>query len=456
MALQKLKKAFFCQNCGFQAPKWMGKCPSCGEWNTLTEEIISGGTDSTGHVKTSANKGTPKKIADISGETGERLDSMDSEFNRVLGGGIVPGSVILLGGEPGIGKSTLLLQTALRLGNKKVLYISGEESETQIKLRAERMQIESPNCYILAENSLENILAVLEAESPDFIIIDSIQTLHFSLVDSSPGSVSQVRECAARLIRYAKESGTPIVLVGHINKEGSIAGPKVLEHMTDVVLQFEGDRHHLFRILRASKNRYGSTSEIGIYEMKNSGLSPVLNPSSILLGETEFPLSGTAIGTAMEGMRPFLIEVQALVSSAVYGTPQRSANGFDNRRLNMLLAVLEKRCGFHLGAKDVFLNITGGLRIEDPAIDLAVVCAVLSSNEDVALNRRYAFAGEVGLTGEIRPVTRMEMRISEAQKLGFEKIFIPAFSKKSLPHSPSDIQVVGISKIEDLFRNVLI
>lgn len=432
----------------------MGKCPSCDEWNTLVEEIISVPAEP-GFSKKPEEKGRPKKLADISGETGERMDSFDGELNRVLGGGIVPGSVILLGGEPGIGKSTLLLQTALRLSAKKVLYISGEESETQIKLRADRMEAANPGCLILAENSLETILAVLEREEPDFVIIDSIQTLHYSLVESSPGSISQVRECAARLIRYAKETDTPVVLVGHINKEGSIAGPKVLEHMTDVVLQFEGDRHHLFRILRAIKNRYGSTSEIGIYEMKADGLQGVVNPSSVLLSDTEYPLSGTAIGTAMEGMRPFLIEVQALVSSAVYGTPQRSANGFDSRRLNMLLAVLEKRCGFHLGTKDVFLNITGGLRIEDPAIDLAVVCAVLSSNEDVALNRRIAFAGEVGLTGEIRPVNRMEMRISEAQKLGFEKIFIPAFSKKSLQGFSAGIEIAGITKIEDLFRNLL-
>lgn len=454
MAVQKVKKAFFCQNCGFQAPKWMGKCPSCGEWNTLVEEIIAKPTEA-GFSKTQERKGQPKKLADISGETGNRMDSQDGEFNRVLGGGIVPGSVILLGGEPGIGKSTLLLQTALRLTDKKVLYISGEESETQIKLRADRMDDAHPDCLILAENSLETILNVLDQEEPDLVIIDSIQTLHYSLVESSPGSISQVRECAAKLIRYAKETGTPVILVGHITKEGSIAGPKVLEHMTDVVLQFEGDRHHLFRILRAAKNRYGSTSEIGIYEMKGNGLTGVINPSSVLLSETEFPLSGTAIGTAVEGMRPFLIEVQALVSSAVYGTPQRSANGFDNRRLNMLLAVLEKRCGFHLGTKDVFLNITGGLRIEDPAIDLAVVCAILSSNEDVALNRRIAFAGEVGLTGEIRPVNRMEMRISEAQKLGFEKIFVPSFSKKSLQGFKADIEIFGIGKIEDLFRNLL-
>jgi len=432
----------------------MGKCPSCGEWNTLVEEVISAGPQA-GYAKPPDGKGKPKKLDAISGETGERTDSCDTELNRVLGGGIVPGSVILLGGEPGIGKSTLLLQMALRLQGKKVLYISGEESETQIKLRADRMADTNPECLVLAENSLETILNVLENESPDLVIIDSIQTLHFALVESSPGSISQVRECAARLIRFAKENNTPMVLVGHINKEGSIAGPKVLEHMTDVVLQFEGDRHHIFRILRASKNRYGSTSEIGIYEMKNNGLEGVLNPSAILLSDSEFPLSGTSIATAMEGLRPFLIEVQALVSSAVYGTPQRSANGFDSRRLNMLLAVLEKRCGFHLGTKDVFLNITGGLRIEDPAVDLAVVCAVLSSNEDVVLNRRIAFAGEVGLTGEIRPVNRMELRISEAQKLGFEKIFIPAFSKKGLQASPKGIEVIGISKIEDLYKNVL-
>lgn len=455
MALQKVKKAFFCQNCGFQAPKWMGKCPSCGEWNTLVEEIITKTADLPGLSLSSERKGKPKLLADISSETGERTDTKDSELNRVLGGGIVPGSVILLGGEPGIGKSTLLLQTALRLNEKKVLYISGEESETQIKLRADRMEDKNGSCLILAENGLENILAACENEVPDLVIIDSIQTLHYSIIESSPGSISQVRECAARLIRFAKETGIPMVLVGHINKEGSIAGPKVLEHMTDVVLQFEGDRHHLFRILRASKNRYGSTSEIGIYEMKGTGLMPVLNPSSVLLGDAEFPLSGTAVGAAVEGLRPFLIEVQALVSTAVYGTPQRSANGFDNRRLNMLLAVLEKRCGFHLGSKDVFLNITGGLRIEDPAIDLAVVCAVLSSNEDVCINRRYAFAGEVGLTGEIRPVTRMEMRISEAQKLGFEKIFLPAISKKMLQGYKPDIELIGISKIEDLFRNLL-
>lgn len=455
MALQKVKKAFFCQNCGFEAPKWMGKCSSCGEWNTMVEEIISKPAATPQLHTQSRQKPVPKRLEEISAETGDRTDSRDEEFNRVLGGGIVPGSVILLGGEPGIGKSTLLLQTALRLNGQKVLYISGEESETQIKLRADRMADKNPDCLIFAENSLEAIINTLNQENPDIVIIDSIQTLHYSLVESSPGSISQVRECAARLIRFAKETNTPVVLVGHINKEGSIAGPKVLEHMVDVVLQFEGDRHHLFRILRAAKNRYGSTSEIGIYEMKNNGLSGVLNPSSILLGETEFPLSGTAIGPAVEGMRPFMLEVQALVSSAVYGTPQRTANGFDNRRLNMLLAVLEKRCGFRLGAKDVFLNITGGLRIEDPAIDLAVVCAILSSNEDVALNRRIAFAGEVGLTGEIRPVNRLEMRVSEAQKLGFERIFVPSFSKKALQGIKTDIEVVGLAKIEDLFKNLL-
>lgn len=432
----------------------MGKCSSCGAWNSFVEEIQVKSSDKSPLLASSKNLAKPQKLSEVKTQNAERTITPDSELNRVLGGGIVPGSVILLGGEPGIGKSTLLLQTVLKLQNKKVLYISGEESESQIKLRAERTPFSNPDCYVLTETNLENILQQIEAIQPDLVIADSVQTLHTEFIESSAGSVSQIRETSSKLIKFAKATNTPVVLVGHINKEGSIAGPKILEHMVDVVLQFEGDRNHIFRILRAHKNRFGSTSEIGIYEMKSFGLEEVVNPSALLLSESDLQLSGTAITCVMEGLRPLLVEVQALVSSAVYGTPQRAANGFDVRRLNMLLAVLEKRCGFHLGTKDVFLNVTGGIKLEEPAADLAVIAAILSSNEDIALPRNICFAGEVGLTGEIRPVPRMEARIAEAAKLGFEKMFLSKNNQKGLHVKSSELQLEFVSKIEDLYRKI--
>lgn len=432
----------------------MGKCSSCGAWNSFVEEIQVKSSDKLPLLASSKNLAKPQKLSEVKTQNAERTVTPDSELNRVLGGGIVPGSVILLGGEPGIGKSTLLLQTVLKLQNKKVLYISGEESESQIKLRAERTPFSNPDCYVLTETNLENILQQIEAIQPDLVIADSVQTLHTEFIESSAGSISQIRETSSKLIKFAKATNTPVVLVGHINKEGSIAGPKILEHMVDVVLQFEGDRNHIFRILRAHKNRFGSTSEIGIYEMKSFGLEEVVNPSALLLSESDLQLSGTAITCVMEGLRPLLVEVQALVSSAVYGTPQRAANGFDVRRLNMLLAVLEKRCGFHLGTKDVFLNVTGGIKLEEPAADLAVIAAILSSNEDIALPRNMCFAGEVGLTGEIRPVPRMEARIAEAAKLGFEKMFLSKNNQKGLHVKSSELQLEFVSKIEDLYRKI--
>jgi len=432
----------------------MGKCSSCGAWNSFVEEIQQKSSDKSLLLRSSAHYSKPQKLEEVRTESSERISTRDAELDRVLGGGMVPGSVILLGGEPGIGKSTLLLQTVLKLQGKKILYISGEESEVQIKLRAERTPYRNGDCYVLTETSLEQIIQQIEALQPEVVIADSIQTLHTEFIESSAGSVSQIRECASKLIRYAKATGTPTILVGHINKEGSIAGPKILEHMVDVVLQFEGDRNHIFRIIRAMKNRFGSTSEIGIYEMKQFGLEEVPNPSALLLSESELQLSGTAIAAITEGLRPLLVEVQALVSTAVYGTPQRAANGFDVRRLNMLLAVLEKRCGFHLGTKDVFLNVTGGIRLEEPASDLSVVAAILSSNEDLALPRNVCFAGEVGLTGEIRPVSRIEARIAEAQKLGFERIFVAQSNLKGLPAKSAGMQVSGVSRIEDLYRQL--
>ncbi|MGQ3012484.1 MAG: DNA repair protein RadA [Flavobacteriales bacterium] len=451
--MSKIKTAFVCQSCGFSTPKWMGKCSSCGAWNSFVEEIQQKSSDRSMLLRSSAQSSRPQKLEEVRTESSERISTHDAELDRVLGGGMVPGSVILLGGEPGIGKSTLLLQTVLKLQGKKILYISGEESEAQIKLRAERTPYRNSDCYVLTETNLEQIIQQIEALQPEVLIADSIQTLHTEFIESSAGSVSQIRECASKLIRYAKASGTPTILVGHINKEGSIAGPKILEHMVDVVLQFEGDRNHIFRIIRAMKNRFGSTSEIGIYEMKQFGLEEVPNPSALLLSESDLQLSGTTIAAITEGLRPLLVEVQALVSTAVYGTPQRAANGFDVRRLNMLLAVLEKRCGFHLGTKDVFLNVTGGIRLEEPAADLSVVAAILSSNEDLALPRNVCFAGEVGLTGEIRPVSRIEARIAEAQKLGFERIFVAQSNLKGLSKS-AGMQISGVSRIEDLYRQL--
>lgn len=446
--MPKTKVAYFCQSCGAQHAKWQGQCHVCKAWNTLVEEVIAKEektTWKTTSVPKRVNK--PQKIAEIQTAKEQRLVTQDQELNRVLGGGIVPGSLILLGGEPGVGKSTLLLQVSLQLPYK-TLYVSGEESQQQIKMRAERITTASENCYILSETKTQHIFKQIEAIQPEIVIIDSIQTLQTEFVESSAGSVSQIRECTSELINYAKETNTPVILIGHITKEGSIAGPKVLEHMVDCVLQFEGDRNHVYRILRAHKNRFGSTHELGIYEMYNQGLRQVSNPSELLISRGNEDLSGTAIAASLEGMRPLMIEIQALVSSAVYGTPQRSATGYNAKRLNMLLAVLEKRAGFRLGAKDVFLNITGGISIDDPALDLAVVAAILSSNEDVAISRGCCFAGEIGLAGEIRPVSRVEQRILEAEKLGFESMVIAKESK--LPKSQYQIQLIRVAKMQDV------
>ena len=452
MAKTKAKTAYFCQNCGTQHPKWQGQCSACKEWNTIVEEVVQ-----KEEVKLWSNKGADSKVkalkvADISLTNESRIKTGNTELDRVLGGGIVPGAVVLLGGEPGIGKSTLMLQLALGLKNFKTLYVSGEESAKQIKMRAERLGEGSSDCLILTETSTQNIFTHIDTVKPNLLVVDSIQTLHSQAIDASPGSVSQIRETASELLRFAKETATPVILIGHITKDGGIAGPKILEHMVDVVLQFEGDRNHIYRILRAQKNRFGSTSELGIYEMVSQGLREVHNPSEILISQKDESLSGTAIAATVEGMRPMLIEIQALVSSAVYGTPQRSATGFDLRRLSMLLAVLEKRCGFRLGAKDVFLNITGGIKVDDPSIDLCVVAAILSSNEDLAISDKICFAGEVGLSGEIRPATRIEQRILEAEKLGFEQIFISKFNK--IEAGKFAIKVVCFGKVEELYQTL--
>lgn len=450
--MAKTKTTFYCQNCGVSSPKWIGKCPSCNEWNTFVEEVVQ----SENKTKTWQTKETrsskPQLITDISNSTEQRIMLPDKELNRVLGGGLVAGSLTLLGGEPGIGKSTILLQLALNLVGVKILYVSGEESEQQIKMRAERIGIKNQTCFILSETDTEAIFQQTQQIEPDLIIIDSIQTLFTGKIESAPGSVSQIRGCAAELMRFSKETATPVMMIGHITKDGSIAGPKVLEHMVDTVLQFEGDRNHVYRILRALKNRFGSTSEIGIYEMLGSGLREVSNPSEILITHRNEQFSGIAIACTMEGLRPMLIEVQALVSSAVYGMPQRSSTGFDLRRLSMLLAVLEKRCGFRLGAKDVFLNLAGGIKVEDPAIDLAVICAVLSSNDDIPLSSKVCFAGEVGLSGEIRPVNRIEQRIKEAEKLGFEKFYFSKYqSKINELQKLTAIELIPVAKVEEVF-----
>ena len=427
-------------------------------WNTYVEEIIQSEKDpkswasTNGGLSTRSNK--PNLIADISSTEGKRINTSSPELNRLLGGGLVPGSIILLGGEPGIGKSTLMLQVALNLKNLKVLYISGEESEHQIKMRAERVGPKDPTCYILTETSTHNIFQQIKTVKPDLVIVDSIQTLHTSQIESSPGSVSQIRECAAELQRFAKETETPVILIGHITKEGSLAGPKILEHMVDTVLQFEGNLNHLYRILRASKNRFGSTSELGIYEMTNKGMVEVTNPSEVFLSQSNEQLSGTAITASVEGIRPLLIEIQALVSTAAYGTPQRSSTGFDLRRLGMLLAVLEKKCGFMLATKDVFLNIAGGLKVNDPATDLGVISAILSSNEDIPIPTKTCFTGEISLTGEIRPATRLEQRILEAEKLGFERIYISKYSQKGLDVLGKNIEIIPKGKIEEVFSSL--
>ena len=455
--MAKLKSVFFCQNCGNESSKWLGRCPACGEWNTFVEEVVNKAPASSSIKKgvsiVSANdeRTRPVLIENIEVTQEVRFDTKCAEFNRVLGGGLVPGSMVLIGGEPGIGKSTLVLQVVLNIEGKKTLYVSGEESLNQLKMRAERLgSYANKQCYFVSDNSLERIFTHIKNVQPELLIIDSIQTIETESVESAAGSVSQVRECAAQILRYAKESNTPVLMIGHITKDGTIAGPKILEHIVDTVIQFEGDQHYMYRILRAIKNRFGSTSEIGIFEMQHSGLREVSNPSEMLMSHNNLGLSGTAIGAMIEGIRPLLIEVQALVSTAAYGTPQRSATGFDARRLNMLLAVLEKRVGFKLSQKDVFLNIAGGLKVSDPALDLAVISAILSSNMDIAIDPSVCLAGEIGLTGEIRPINRIEQRISEAEKLGFKKIVIPRF--KNMDVSGRQIQVLTAEKVEDAFK----
>lgn len=448
----KKKSTFFCQSCGSQSATWLGKCPHCGGWNTYIEEVIKREDDPKWSKEAVQSSGvsSPKPIQEITYSQDKRIDTRNQEFNRVLGGGLVPGSLLLIGGEPGIGKSTLLLQVALMAENLKILYVSGEESEQQIKMRAERVGFSNEQCYVLSETSTQQIFSHIENIVPDIVVIDSIQTLYTNNIDSSAGSISQIKECTAEFQRYAKATGVPVILIGHITKDGNIAGPKLMEHIVDCVLQFEGDRNYGYRILRSIKNRFGSTSELGIYEMDSNGLREVTNPSEILLSQRDEQLSGTAIAATMEGLRPMLIEVQALVSSAVYGTPQRSTTGFEIRRLSMLLAVLEKRCGFRLGSKDVFLNIAGGIKVDDPAIDLAVVSAILSSNVDIPVNPKICFAAEVGLSGEIRPSNRVEQRIAEADKLGFEKIFISKYNSKSIDQRKYNIEIIPVSIIEEV------
>lgn len=450
-----IKSAWFCSQCGAESPKWAGRCPECGAWNTMVEERVStakGVSKSIGPARMTKSK--PRKVSEIEALDEPRIHMPSEELNRVLGGGLVAGSMVLIGGEPGIGKSTLVLQNILSIKSRRILYVSGEESATQLKMRADRIGRLSDNCYIVCETSLENIFDHIEDLKPELLIVDSIQTVASEAIESAAGSVSQVRECAARLLKYAKESGVPVLLIGHINKDGAIAGPKVLEHIVDVVLHFEGDRQHMYRLLRAIKNRFGNTNEIGIYEMCRRGLREVANPSEMLLSPAGDNLSGTAVGVAVEGIRAFLIETQALVSSAAYGTPQRSVTGFDSRRMNMLLAVLEKRVGFKLIQKDVFLNIAGGLKVVDPAMDLPVICAVLSSNIDIAIPRKVCMTGEVGLSGEIRPVTRIEQRISEAAKLGMECIIIPRHNLKGIDTSKYSIKIIEVSKVEEAFSNL--
>lgn len=456
--MAKVKSAYFCQNCGVQAAKWIGRCPSCGEWNTYVEEVIAKDDKKsavTVNWKSVSLAAKPRAIKDINYEAEPRIVTTDGELNRVLGGGIVQGSLVLIGGEPGIGKSTLMLQIALTLNRLKVLYVSGEESAQQIKMRAERMEIQSDTCFILTETATENIFRQIEEFEPDVLIIDSIQTMHSPLVEAAAGSVSQVRQCAAEFMKFAKENGIPVMMIGHITKDGSIAGPKTLEHMVDTVLQFEGDQHTTYRILRTTKNRFGSTSELGIYEMRGSGLRQVTNPSEILISQRDEILSGVTIGSMVEGNRPLMIEIQSLVSVANYGTPQRSSTGFDNKRLQMLLAVLEKRGGLRLGTQDVFLNIAGGLRVEDPAIDLAVVVSIASSYEESPVPPSFCFAGEVGLGGEVRAVSRIESRISEAQKLGFKQIYISKYNTKGLDLKAYDIKVRPIAKLDEVFFELI-
>ncbi|MBC7946955.1 MAG: DNA repair protein RadA [Chitinophagaceae bacterium] len=455
--MSKVKTAFFCQNCGYESVKWVGQCPSCSQWNSFVEELMQKDVakNNNGWKEYNDDKRSTRTVSlnEIKSSEEKRLVTSDGELNRVLGGGIVPGSIILVAGEPGIGKSTLFLQNGLWLKSATVLYISGEESEQQIKMRADRLKLKNENFYLLTETSTQTIFQEIKKLRPQLVIVDSIQTLQTPFIDSSPGSVSQIRECAAEFQRFAKETNTPVILIGHITKEGSIAGPKILEHMVDTVLQFEGDRHYAYRILRTLKNRFGSTAELGIYEMTDEGMKGVANPSEILITQKEDQLSGIAIAATIEGMRPLLIEVQALVTQSVYGTPQRTVSGFDLRRLQLLLAVLEKRGGFHFGVKDVFLNIAGGIKVEDPSIDLAVLCALLSSYEDVALPHPHiCFAGEIGLSGEIRAVNRIDQRIAEAEKLGFEKIILSKYNQKGLARKKFNIEIITMGRVEEVYK----
>lgn len=451
---KNVKTVWFCNECGAESPKWAGRCPSCGAWNTMVEERVSPKSKSIMPATQGNRKSAPRRVSEIDTTDEPRIAMPSEELNRVLGGGLVPGSLVLIGGEPGIGKSTLVLQNILSIRTRTILYVSGEESAMQLKLRADRLGRASDNCFIVTETSLGNIFEHIVDINPGLLIIDSIQTIASDTIESAAGSVSQVRECAVQLLKYAKESGVPVLLIGHINKEGSLAGPKVLEHIVDTVLQFEGDNKYMYRILRSIKNRFGSTSEMGIYEMCRRGLREVSNPSEMLINRSDEDLSGVAIGVTLEGARPFLIETQALVSSAAYGTPQRSVTGFDSKRMNMLLAVLEKRVGFKLIQKDVFLNIAGGLKVHDPALDLPVICAILSSNVDMAIPHGVCMSGEIGLSGEIRPVTRIEQRILEAEKLGMETIIIPRNNLKGVDTSNRKIKIVEVSKVEEAFRQL--
>ncbi len=454
--MSKVKTAYFCSNCGYESAKWLGKCPSCNSWNTFAEEVLSKGTDKNdnGWKEYTIDKRSAKTILlnKVSATEEDRILTTDTELNRVLGGGIVPGSIVLVAGEPGIGKSTLFLQIGLNLQDIRTLYISGEESEQQIKMRADRLKASNQDFYLLTETTTDVLFQEIKKLRPQLVIVDSIQTLQSNFIESSPGSVSQIRECAAEFQRFAKETNTPVFLIGHITKDGSIAGPKILEHMVDTVLQFEGDRHYTYRILRTIKNRFGSTAELGIYEMTGDGMRSVTNPSEILITQKEEQLSGSAIAATLEGIRPLLIEVQALVTQSVYGTPQRTVSGFDLRRLQLLLAVLEKRGGFHFGIKDVFVNIAGGLKVEDPSIDLSVICALLSSFEDVPIPQKVCFAGEVGLNGEIRAVNRIEQRIAEAEKLGFEKIVVSKYNKKGVNKLKTGIQVIPVGEVQEVYK----